>query len=173
MDQALIETIVRVTVRLSAVVFLMALMFFAIGARSQRGLVHARRFFAAFIAVHTVHFAAVSSLAAVTASANIDDRGGWPVAIVVATLFYASAFAILGSWRGAAAGRGSTASSRFGSGLGVLFIAAVFLNSYIARVERMPVYWIPTVIMVVVVGLYLVRVPRSSAPRTSSSWRIL
>ncbi len=158
MEQALIETIVRSTVRISALAYVVALtLFAAAGAHRRRWVSHAVRVFAAFIVAHTIHFGAVVWLAAVTAGANIDARGGWALMMTVAALFYASAFAVLRTWREIAAGRQPTAPSWFGSRLGVLFIATVFLNSYIARAERLPLYWLAATAMVATVAFYFVR----------------
>ena len=158
MEQALIETIVRSTVRISALAFAVSLtLFAAAGAHRRRWVFHAVRVFAAFIVAHTIHFGAVVWLATATASANIDARGGWALMITVAVLFYAAAFAILRTWREIAAGRQPTAPAWFGSRLGVLFIAAVFLNSYLARAERMPIYWLAVTAMIATVVFYILR----------------
>jgi hypothetical protein len=44
--------------------------------------------------------------------------------------------------------------------VGVLFIAAIFVNSYLARVKTMPVYWLWTAGMVLVVTAYLLHTRR-------------
>jgi hypothetical protein len=48
-------------------------------------------------------------------------------------------------------------------------IAAVFLNSYLARVVRMPVYWLPAVGLVGSVALYFVRTRAAGSSSFSSS----
>ena len=172
MDQSTIEAIVRWTVRASGVAFAAALTLFAAADSGRGRLQRARRALVAFIAAHTIHFAAVVWLAAVTASANIEDRGGWVLMLMVAALFYASAAAILRVWSDVAEGRQPASGSWLGSVLGVLFISAVFLNSYFARVEEMPIYWLAAVLMSAAVGLYLVSVAaraRSSPDRAKIS----
>ena len=44
----------------------------------------------------------------------------------------------------------------------VVAIAAVFLNSYLARVARMPVYWLPAAGLAGILAVYFVRT-RSAA----------
>jgi len=158
MELAHIEAIVRSTVRISALMFVVALtLYAAAGAHRRRWVFDAVRALAAFIVAHTVHFGAVVWLAVVTGGTNIDERGGWVVTLLVAVLFYASAFGILSTWREVAAGCLPAAPSVVASRVGVLFIAAVFLNSYFARVERMPIYWLAAAAMIATVGFYFLR----------------
>jgi hypothetical protein len=169
MDTFLIEVIVRTTVRISALAFVVALICFAVaGTHGRQWMSSAVRALAAFIVVHTLHFAAVVWLAVATDGRNIEARGGWALMITIAVLFYASAFGIVRAWRSVAAGHLPTGPSSFASGFGVLFIAAVFLNSYIARVERMPVYWLPASVMVASVGFYFLQTHRFAAHITRS-----
>jgi hypothetical protein len=44
---------------------------------------------------HTIHFACVILLAAVSGGSNIHGVAGWTASIVIAALFYAGCFAIL------------------------------------------------------------------------------
>jgi hypothetical protein len=157
MEQAHIETIVRSTVRISGLMFVAALTLYAAAGARRRWIRHAVRALAAFIAAHTIHFGAVVWLAVVTAGTNIDERGGWGLMLLVAVLFYSSAFGVLGTWREVAAGRQPTAPSVAAARFGVLFIAAIFLNSYFARVEGMPIYWLAATAMIAAVGLYFLR----------------
>ena len=46
----------------------------------------------------------------------------------------------------------------------VVAIAAVFVNSYLARVVRMPVYWLPVVGLAGIVALYFVRTRGAALP---------
>ena len=50
--------------------------------------------FVAFLVSHTIHFACVALLALATGGASIRDSGGWPAAMVVATLFYLSGWGV-------------------------------------------------------------------------------
>jgi len=164
-DQPQIELIVRLTARMSAAAFAAALLLFSVGrGRSQRRVRQGLQFLAAFILVHTVHFGAVLWLAALSNGANIQARGGWPLMVVVAGLFYLSAFALLRLWRGIDAGRAVTSGKRVGAAAGVAVIAIVFLNSYVARVERMPIYWLPTIGMIAVVAAYFARARTRAFP---------
>jgi hypothetical protein len=165
-DEEQVRLIVRVTARLSAVAFLAALGWVAASRRSAPRHLHgAIRLFVAFLAIHTIHFSAVLALSLVTAGENIRERGGWAVVPVVAAAFYLSAFGILRTWRSAAALRPVSRASLAGAHLSVLFIGAIFLNSYLSRVATMPQYWLWAAAMVVTVAAYLARAHRVSAPR--------
>jgi hypothetical protein len=147
--------IVRVTARLSAIGFLTALGLFA--ARFPGKVGGATRLLTSFLVVHTIHFGAVAWLAMLTAGENIGERGGWLVAMTVATAFYLSAFGILRMWRRIASARPVSRLERLAAHLGVLFIAAIFLNSYAARVATRPVYWVWIAGLVSGVTAYMVR----------------
>ena len=145
MDQPAVESIVRLTARLSAAMFAAALLVFATGyPHAPRRLHLGTRLFADFIAAHTIHFATVAWLAAVTAGANIRERDGWAVVLTVAVLFFAAAFLVVRAW--SAVAKGQPARRLFlPANLAVGAIAAAFLNSYVARVGLMPIYWLPIV----------------------------
>lgn len=151
--------IVRATARVSAACFAAALVAFAARARQHHDAgstgVH---LFVAFIAAHTIHFGAVLWLAVLTAGENIRARDGWFVVLTVGALFYLGAFAILRTWRRLDAGRMPARGERVAAHAAVAFIAAVFLNSYAARLGRMPVYWVPAILMAAVVTGYFIRV---------------
>ena len=158
MDEEQVGLIVRVTARLSAIAFMAALALFAV--RYHAAPRHARgsiRLFVAFIVMHTIHFSAVVWLAVLTAGENIRERDGWPVVLVVAAAFYLSAFGILRVWRGIGSGRAVSPRELLAAHVAVVFIAAIFVNSYVGRVRTMPVYWLWTVGMVLVVTAYLAR----------------
>jgi hypothetical protein len=157
-DQPNVELMVRVTARVSAAAFAAALILFAAGYQhDQRRLFLGTRLFAAFIVAHTIHFGTVAWLAVVTGGENIRERDGWPIVLTVALLFYMAVFTVLRAWRDAARGRSSSRSLRVPANVAVVAIAVVFLNSYLARVERMPVYWLPAICLAGVVALYFVR----------------
>lgn len=159
MEQAQVELIVRATARVSAACFAAALIAFAARApRHHEAGSTGVRLFVAFILAHTIHFGAVLWLAVLTSGENIRARDGWFVVLTVGALFYLAAFAILGAWRGFGAGRTVTRAKRLAGHAGVAFIAVIFLNSYAARVGRMPVYWVPAILMVAVVTGYFIRV---------------
>jgi hypothetical protein len=54
---------------------------------------------------------------------------------------------------------GRSASGKDGvlANVALTAIAAVFLNSYVARVALMPVYWFPAIALAGIVGLYLAK----------------
>ena len=158
MEQPQIELIVRLTARMSAAAFATALLLFSFSTGPHPGRIRrALQILWAFVAVHTVHFGFVVWLAAVTSGANIDDRGGWPLMVVVAALFYGSSFAILRLWRDVDSHRRAAADARPGAYAGVAFIAVVFLNSYLARAQDMPIYGLAAIGMIAVVAVYFVR----------------
>ena len=155
MDQAQVESLVRVTARLSAAAFVAALIVFSIRRGHPARLRSAIRFLIAFIVVHTIHFAAVVWLALITDSENVRDRGGWTLLVPVAVLFYLAALAILRAWNNLAARSWISGGTRWAAHAGVVFIALVFLNSYLARVGPRPAYWVPAIVMIAAVTTYL------------------
>jgi hypothetical protein len=169
-DQATIESIVRLTARLSAAVFAAALIVSAAGNQhDRRRLYFGTRLFAAFIAAHTIHFLTVGWLAVVTAGGNIRERDGWAVAVTVALLFYIAVFFVLRAWGDAAVGRSSSRTLRVTAEAALVAIAAVFLNSYVGRAVRMPVYWLPVLGLVGIVALYFVRTRAAGSSSLASS----
>jgi hypothetical protein len=163
-DQPTVELIVRLTARLSAAMFAAALLLFAAGyPHDRRRLSVGTRLFAGFIVAHTIHFGTVAWLAVVSAGENIRERDGWAVVVTVALLFYLAVFLVLGAWHEAAASRWWSRSLRAMTNVAVMAIAAVFLNSYLARVGPMPVFWLPVLGLAGTVALYFART-RGAAP---------
>jgi hypothetical protein len=160
-DQPTAELLVRLTARVSAAVFAAALIVFAAGYQhDQRRLSFGTRLFAGFIVAHTVHFATVAWLAIVTSGENIRERDGWAVVATVALLFYAAVFVVVRAWGNAA--MGSSSRSLRMANVAIVAIAAVFLNSYLARVAAMPIYWLPAIGLAGSVALYFVRIGRAT-----------
>jgi hypothetical protein len=163
-DQPTVELIVRLTARLSAAIFAAALVLFAAGYQHDRRHLYAgSRLFAGFVVAHTIHFLTVAWLAFVTAGDNIRERDGWAVVVTVALLFYMAVFSVLRAWGDAAVGR-SSRRLRVTANVAVVAIAAVFLNSYLARVVRMPLYWLPALGLVGIVAFYFFRTRGAAAP---------
>ena len=143
---------------MSAAAFATALLLFSFSTGPHpRRMRRALQLLWAFVAVHTIHFGFVVWLAAVTNGANIDDRGGWTLMVVVAALFYGSSFAVLRLWHDVDSHRRAASDARTGAYAGVAFIAVVFLNSYLARARDMPIYGLAAIGMIAVVALYFVR----------------
>lgn len=158
MDEDQVRLVVRVTARLSAIAFLVALGLFAVQYHATpRRTGGPIRLFVSFIVLHTIHFSAVVWLAVLTAGENIRERDGWPVVMVVAAAFYLSAFGILRVWRGVGSARVVSRRELLTAHLAVLLIAAIFVNSYVSRVKTTPVYWLWIAGMVLVVIAYLLR----------------
>ena len=158
MDEPQVRLIVQVTARLSAIAFLAALSLFAarLGPRPRK-VGGAIALLTTFVVLHTIHFGAVSWLAILTAGENIRERGGWPFMMGVAAAFYLAAFGILRLWRSVASARPVSRPQGLAAHVGVLFIAAIFLNSYAARAETKPIYWLWIVGLVLVVTAYMAR----------------
>jgi hypothetical protein len=157
-DQANVELMVRLTARASAAAFAAALILFAGGhPHDQRRLRLGSRLFAAFIVAHTIHFGTVACLAVATGGQNIRERDGWTVVLTVAVLFYTAALLVVRAWRNRALGRSSSRRLRVTADVAVAAIAVVFLNSFLARVERMPVYWLPAICLTGIVARYFFR----------------
>ena len=171
MDEEQVRLLVRVTARLSAIGFLAALGLFAARFPARPPKVGgAIRLLTSFLVVHTIHFGAVAWLALLTAGENIRERSGWLVVMTVAAAFYLSAFGILRMWRGVALARPVSRPGRLAADFGVLFIAAIFLNSYAARVGTMPAYWLWIAGLVLVVTAYIARTtPILSRPARSEA----
>jgi hypothetical protein len=164
-DQATVELMVRLTARVSGGMFAAALIAFAAGYQPDRRRLHVgTRLFAGFIVAHTIHFATVAWLAVITSGENIRERDGWSVVVTVALLFYLAAFSVLRAWGDTAMGRRSSRGLRLTANVAIVAIAVVFLNSYLARVERMPVYWLPAAGLAGTVALYLVRTRGAPLP---------
>lgn len=92
------------------------------------------------------------------------ERDGWAIVVAVAFLFYMAAFIVLRTWGEAALGRPSSPSLRVTANVAVVAIAAVFLNSYFARVERRPMYWLPLLGLAGIVALFVLRTRGSTLP---------
>jgi hypothetical protein len=168
-EQHQVEMLVRFTARVSAAAFVAALLLFSLGDRRHpRGAWPEIRLFVAFVLAHTIHFGTVVWLAVITDGENIRQREGWPVVLTVAVLFYLSAFGILRAWHSRRSGRVMSRAGWLMAQSGVALIAVVFLNSYLSRVERMPVYWIPTIVMVIVAAMYFARLRRMEPPARTS-----
>jgi uncharacterized membrane protein YobD (UPF0266 family) len=114
----------------------------------------------------------VGWLAVVTAGENIRQRDGWAVVLTVALLFYMAVFLIRRARGDAALGRSSSRSLRVTANVAVVAIAAVFLNSYLARVARMPVYWLPVAGLVGILALYFVRTRSGSRTGSFNGWSV-
>jgi hypothetical protein len=157
-EQPTVELIVRLTARLSAAVFASALILFAAGyPHDRQRQTFGTRLFAGFIVAHTIHFMTVAWLAVVTAGANIRERDGWGAVTIAAVLFYAAAFLVLRAWNGVMKGRSPWGKVGVLPNVAIAAIAAVFLNSYLARVAVRPVYWLPVFGLVGIVALYFAR----------------
>jgi hypothetical protein len=169
-DQPTVELIVRLTARLSAALFAAALILFAAGyPHDQRRQYVGTRLFEGFIVAHTIHFVTVAWLAVVTSGENIRERDGWAAVGTVAVLFYAAAFVIVRAWNDVMTGHSPSRKLRVTANVAVAAIAAVFLNSYFARVALMPIYWLLAVGLAGIVAVYLARMRAPALPETTAT----
>jgi len=162
-------TLVRATARVSAAVFAASLAAAArrlsVGdARGQRGLtptgsrLHAARradigAFAAFLAAHTIHFAAVLMLAAATGGENIRNAGGWLPTLAAAAAFYASCAVVLrGKLRQAA--RWTTTGTRRLDVATMAIVWLVFFQAYALRVFQSPWFAALAVVLAAAFALF-------------------
>ncbi len=156
MDESQVLLLVRVTARASAAAFAAALILFTIRNRYRpQSAPHHISVFVTFILVHTIHFGTVLWLAALTSGRNIRERDGWAVVLTAAVLFYVVTLGILQTWRRRESASHVSRSRRLAASAGVALVALVFLNSYVARIERMPVYWLPASALILIVAGYL------------------
>jgi len=130
--------VARLTARVSAAVFAASLVAAArrLAAGGTADVGAARRAdiaaFAAFLAAHTIHFAAVLLLAAATAGENIRSAGGWIPTLVVAAAFYAACGGVLrGKLRPAP--RWTTARQRRLDVATMAIVWLVFFQAYALR----------------------------------------
>jgi hypothetical protein len=162
-DQAQVLLLVRATARVSAAAFAAALILFIIRTRYRPHSAPYHIFaFVTFIVVHTIHFGTVLWLAALTSGRNIQERDGWAVVVATGVLFYVVTLGILQTWRRRQSAGRLSRGRRLAANAGVALVALVFLNSYVARIEHMPVYWLPASALVVIVAWYLAQEPASA-----------
>jgi energy-converting hydrogenase Eha subunit C len=142
MDEPALRELARITARLSATLFVAAL--FAFAARRRVSPRAAVRLFAAFLAVHVVHFSIVLLLAYVTGGANFRSRGGYPLTIAVGLLFAAGAVAGILRLRDSEPAR----AVGLAGVLGIGFIWFAFTEIYASRAFVSPIFAIPTVVLI-------------------------
>jgi len=139
--------LVRVTARVSAVLFAMSLFAGArrLGARDAALLGAARRddlaAFGVWIAAHSIHFAAVALLAFVTAGQNIRGAGGYLATLAVGLAFYAGSGAVVRVKARPSTGWTAAGQRRLETGLAIV-IWIVFIQAYARRALQSP--WFAT-----------------------------
>ena len=171
-DQAAL--IVRVTARVSAVVFATSLLAAArrLGA-DDAGVSAVRRAdlaaFAVFIAMHTIHFAAVALLAVVTAGQTIRDAGGYTATAVGGLAFYAACAAVVRAKARLGIGWTSVAERRteVWTSTGVWLI---FFQAYVLRLGQSLLFVAMAIGLAAALGRFLARarISRSSNMQRSS-----
>ncbi len=159
-DPAAVALWVRITARVSAFVFFAAL---AAAAANRRTPIRARapeRLLVAFLVLHTIHFGTVVALAAASTGENIHVRGGWPLNLTLAAVFYLGWFVIWRVWRDRA--RGIVVRRRLSilADAGAVAIATVFLQNFASYAAAAPAFGIVLVIGGGIVAWYLLGIPR-------------
>jgi hypothetical protein len=138
------------TARLSAVLFVLALLGASLGTQAVR-------LWLAYVAGHTVHFSFVAWLAFATDGANLRDIGGWPTVIWVGTGFYIFVICAALAW----AGSGWRAVRVLGHA-GVVMIALAFIATYAGLIAKSALFALPVVAILGAVGFYIARVFQAS-----------
>lgn len=91
--------------------------------------------FAGFVVSHTIHFASVWWLSAVTNGATISRAGGWPGVLTAAALFYLMCSRVLAS-KARPADAWATAGSRLGEVVPLAILWLIFFQAYAGRAMR-------------------------------------
>ncbi len=141
MDERALGELARITARLSATLFVAALLAFATRQRLSTRV--AVRVFAAFVAAHAIHFSIVFLLAYATGGANLRARGGYFLTVAVGLLFAVAAVAAILRLRAS----DPTRSLRLAGGLGIGFIWFAFTQAYASRTLVSPIFAIPTLLL--------------------------
>lgn len=138
----LLLELVRITARISAVVFAAALAagateHFAPGAPfSRRGA--GWKLLGALLVSHTIHFAFVFALTLRTHGENVAHRGGWILTSVVGVVFYAATGGALMLRRVPPATR--TRAGVAGDAVLCSLVGAAFLEIYVGRMGQSPLF---------------------------------
>jgi len=171
-DQAAL--IVRVTARVSAAVFAVSLVAAARRLRaSDTALIRARRHdlaaFGTWVAVHTIHFAAVLLLAVASGGRNIRDAGGWTGTIVVALAFYVACAAVVRAKARRGIGWTSVAGRRIELWTSVA-VWLIFFQAYALRLGESLLFAAMAIGLAAALGRFLARArtSRSSNMQRSS-----
>lgn len=158
MDTADLYLAVRLTARLSALLFAVALiapLVLRTGQRQPRSLLP----FVAFVAAHSVHFGFVIALVLATGGEgmfpggqDVADAGGLPAVFGIFAFFYLLAGVALVQRRaGPRAGWALHLAGRFST----VFLGYMFVSTYIPLVARSPWYALPTTLVATAVFLDL------------------
>jgi len=145
---------VRMTARVSVVLYSLALGGFAVEAYRGREPRAPLRLFEVFILSFTIHFGFVAWLTVATAGENIERRGGPLLTSLVGVAFYVASFAVL---TGAQLRRPS-------AWLGATTIWLMILGTYVTRIPRNAAFALPVAVATVALGAFLFG-PRASMRR--------
>ena len=147
---------VHVTARLSALLFWFALLLPSVSARAAR---HAADLFLGFIVAHTVHFAVVVSYGLAVPGAamfpeggTLDGAGGWPTVAAVFLVFYLPALIGLAARR---AGDGASTRLRGADRFATLFLAFMFVATWVPLISRSALFVVPTALTIVAAAVWL------------------
>ena len=152
MDAANLLLAVRLTARLSALLFAAALIA-PVFLRQRQRLALAP--FVAFVVAHTVHFSFVIGLVLETGGEgmfpggrDVADAGGLPAVFGIFSFFYLLAgLALVQRRAGTSAGKLLHVAGRFAT----VFLGYMFVSTYVPLVERSHWYALPTALVVTAV----------------------
>jgi hypothetical protein len=167
--------LVRVTARVSAALFAVSLLAAArrLGARDRAAVPALRRgdlaAFAAFVAGHTIHFAAVALLAVATAGQNIRDAGGYVATAAVGLAFYAACAGVLRAKARDTAGWTAAGQRRIEIAT-IVVVWIIFFQAYALRLTQSLLYAALALGLAAALARFLARArtPRSSNMQRSS-----
>ncbi|HJZ70222.1 MAG TPA: hypothetical protein VKE51_00705 [Vicinamibacterales bacterium] len=173
LDPAQAALLVRVTARISAVLFATSLVAAArrVGVRNPGAVRSARRgdlaAFGLWVAAHSIHFAAVALLARATAGQNIRDAGGYAGTLAVGLTFYVACGAVFrvkarpaAAWTAAAERRVETWTA--------IVVWIVFFQAYALRLTQSPLFAVLALVLAAALAAFLMR---ARAPISSNMQR--
>lgn len=171
MDTALPALAAQMTGRLSALLFVTALLAPAVSGRASR---RSAGFFLAFITAHTAHYAAVVWFAVANGGRDLfpggrslQDVGGWLTVLGLFAFFYVLAFIGLAARRaGLAAGRWLRGADR----MATILIGLQFVATYAPLVTRSLWFVAPTALLFIALVAYAFgdKVRRLPCPTSAS-----
>jgi hypothetical protein len=145
----LVTELVRITARVSAVIFVASLLAGTAELLAPRSSFSRRgagwKLLGALLVSHTIHFATVIALTVETHAQNIAHRGGWILAIGIGLFFYASTVGALVLRRGPPVARTIPNLAGDAALSGLVWLA--FLITYLGRIGRSPLFAVMVVLL--------------------------
>jgi len=163
----LLVELVRITARISAVIFVAALAAGGVDLLAPPSSSFSRRGWSwklvgGVIASHTIHFSFVAALVVETHGQNVLNRGGWILTSVVGALFYVATIGALVLRRVSPAER--TIRNLAGDTAFSILVGLAFLETYLGRVGKSPLFTVMAALLagamltfVAAVGVHIFR----------------